>query len=510
MDLIVILMFFCFLFFMSDTVSVHAATNSLQYQTHIQEYGWQEWKSEGAMSGTQGESKRLEGIRIELCNQSYSGGIEYRTHVQEYGWQNFVGNGQMSGTSGESKRLEAIQIRLTGEMAEHYDIYYRVHAEEFGWLSWTRNGKSAGTEGFNYRLEGIEIRLMEKNAPAPGNTRGSYKNPLIQYATHVQDYGWQAASVDGQISGTVGESKRLEGVRIKLVNQLYTGSIEYATHVQDYGWQDYVENGNSAGTSGESKRLEAIRIRLIGDMAQYYDVYYRVHVENLGWQNWVKNGELAGTEGLSYRLEGLEIKLVDKGKNPWVKELDAAQNSSQLVVISVSEGSYASVAMYSKNGEAWVEDFETTGRTGSRGIQKEREGDKKSPSGIYRLHTPFGIKADPGCPLGYLQVTNNHYWGGKPDKYYNTMVDISEVSDYIHGTGEHIIDYGSVYNYCVAIDYNSEGKVGKGSAIFLHCAGKGATAGCISISERKMIYVLQHLREDAKIIIDYENNLGLY
>lgn len=416
------------------------------------------------MSGTQGECKRLEGIRIKLSNQPYSGGIEYRTHVQDYGWQNFVGNGQMSGTSGECKRLEAIQIRLTGEVAEHYDIYYRVHAEEFGWLAWTRNGKSAGTEGFSYRLEGIEIRLIDKNNPAPGNTRGAYKVPMIQYTTHVQDYGWQ----------------------------------------------NFVGNDSLAGTSGECKRLEAIKIRLTGSMAQYYDVYYRVHVENLGWQDWVKNGEAAGTEGLSYRLEGLEIKLVDKGNDLWIKELDAAKSSSQLVVASVYDGTYASVTMYSKDGDRWKEDFATIGRTGSKGIQKEKEGDKKSPSGIYGLHTPFGIRTNPGCPMAYLQVTENHYWGGSPDKYYNTMVDISESPDYIAGTGEHIIDYGSVYNYCVAIDYNPEGVVGKGSAIFLHCQGKGTTAGCISIPESNMVYLLQHLRSDAKIIIDYETNIGLY
>ena len=112
--------------------------------------------------------------------------------------------------------------------------------------------------------------------------------------------------------------------------------------------------------------------------------------------------------------------------------------------------------------------------------------------------------------MAYLQVTENHYWGGSPDKYYNTMVDISESPDYIAGTGEHIIDYGSVYNYCVAIDYNPEGVVGKGSAIFLHCQGKGTTAGCISIPESNMVYLLQHLRSDAKIIIDYETNIGLY
>ena len=47
----------------------------------------------------------------------------------------------------QGKRVEAIQINLTGEMANHYDVYYRVHAESYGWLDWAKNGESAGTEG---------------------------------------------------------------------------------------------------------------------------------------------------------------------------------------------------------------------------------------------------------------------------------------------------------------------------------------------------------------------------
>lgn len=50
-------------------------------------------------------------------------------------------DGEMSGTSGQAKRLEAIRISLYGEMAEHYDIYYRVHAQSFGWLSWAKTEK---------------------------------------------------------------------------------------------------------------------------------------------------------------------------------------------------------------------------------------------------------------------------------------------------------------------------------------------------------------------------------
>ena len=79
--------------------------------------------------GTEGQAKQLEALKISLKNPPYSGGISYKTHVQDYGWLNNVSNGAISGTSGESKRVEAIQINLTGEMANYYDIYYRVHMD---------------------------------------------------------------------------------------------------------------------------------------------------------------------------------------------------------------------------------------------------------------------------------------------------------------------------------------------------------------------------------------------
>ena len=145
-------------------------TPSVSYRTHVQTYGWQGWKKNGAMSGTSGQSKRLEGIIIKLSNLPYSGGIMYRTHVQTYGWQGWKKNGQMSGTSGQAKRLEGIQIRLTGEMAKHYDVYYRVHAQTYGWLGWAKNGTMAGTSGLAKRLEGINIVLVPKGGKAPGST----------------------------------------------------------------------------------------------------------------------------------------------------------------------------------------------------------------------------------------------------------------------------------------------------------------------------------------------------
>ena len=255
----------------------------------------------------------MEGIKIELFDTKYSGGIEYSTHVQSYGWQDPVADGKMSGTSGESKRLEAIKINLTGEIAEKYDVYYRVHAQTYGWLDWAKNGEEAGTAGLSKRLEGIEIVLVAKGGDAPGDTDRPYVTKEVGYSTHVQTYGWQTTKYNGEVSGTSGESKRLEAIKINLVDPKYEGSIEYQTHVQTYGWMDYVADGEASGTSGESKRLEAIRIKLTGEMAEKYDVYYRVHAQQFGWMGWAKNGQSAGTSGYSYRLEAIQILLVKKG-----------------------------------------------------------------------------------------------------------------------------------------------------------------------------------------------------
>lgn len=149
-------------------------TPNVNYTTHVQKDGWQKKVSNGRGSGTTNQKKRLEGIKIDLSNLLYGGGVQYRTHVQSFGWQNWVTNGALSGTTGKAKRLEAIQIQLTGEMANKYDVYYRVHAESYGWLGWAKNGSSAGTEGLHKRLEAIEIKLVKKGGSAPGSTSKSF------------------------------------------------------------------------------------------------------------------------------------------------------------------------------------------------------------------------------------------------------------------------------------------------------------------------------------------------
>ena len=158
----------------STANAFHEAPPELNYKTHVQSYGWQKFVSNGAISGTMGKAKRLEGIEICFKDPHIDGGIEYSTHVQKIGWQDYVSNGNLSGTYGKGLRLEAISIRLTGNVAKKYDVYYRVHAQKYGWLDWAKNGDRAGTSGKGLRLEAIQIVLTEKGSKAPGSTSKPY------------------------------------------------------------------------------------------------------------------------------------------------------------------------------------------------------------------------------------------------------------------------------------------------------------------------------------------------
>jgi cell wall-associated NlpC family hydrolase len=151
------------------------------------------------------------------------------------------------------------------------------------------------------------VRVIKSSAPTPAPVSTN----LISYRTHIQNIGWTSYVNSGKTSGTVGKSKRLEGINIKL-DAAAEGSIQYKTHIQDYGWQGWKSNNQLSGTTGKSKRLEAIQIKLTGNAAKKYDVQYRVHSQTYGWQAWTKNGNSSGTQGLSKRLEAIQIKVVPK------------------------------------------------------------------------------------------------------------------------------------------------------------------------------------------------------
>lgn len=300
-----------------STAKPYVTDLSVAYATYHSN-AWTKTVEDGAMSGASG--KRLEAIKVALKNKPYSGGISYKANVQGYGWLN-ASNGAVSGKAGEGKRIEAIQLSLTGEMANHYDVYYRVYANGYGWLGWAKNGQSAGTQGLSRQIEAVNVVLVEKGKKAPGSTSKPFlTKPNVAYASYVQSIGWTNTVKNGALSGTQGQSKPVEAIKVNIENSPYSGKLVYASKMQGGNWLSSVTNKEVSGIEGYSKPLETVKINLSGEIADYYDIYYRVHVQSYGWLGWAKNGMKAGTEGLLKRVEAIEIKLVEKGKGEAASE----------------------------------------------------------------------------------------------------------------------------------------------------------------------------------------------
>lgn len=199
----------------------------------------------------------------------------------------------------------------------------------------------------------------------------------------------------------------------------------------------------------------------------------------------------------------IKVKAEQQVQQSEAAKLSCADETSQIVLVEHESGSRANLSIHEKKNGVWVELASCQAYLGSKGIGKTKEGDRKTPTGTFNLTQPFGIKADPGANMDYTKVTKYHYWcGTSSSEYYNQLVDSRKSGRKHTSSDEHLISYGSVYNYCMFIDYNKEGTPGKGSCIFLHCTGKSkSTAGCIAVSESMMKKIIRWAEPGAKIVI---------
>lgn len=152
-----------------------------------------------------------------------------------------------------------------------------------------------------YKKLGVDVigkaiaeAISNKKVPTQQSTQATEQHK-VEYEAHVQNVGWQGVKHDGETAGTVGESKRLEALRINCPG------VKFKGHVQNIGWTSERLSGEVVGTVGEDLRLEAVQIFKDG-------IKYRVHIQNKGWTDWKSSGEVAGTVGESLRIEAIEIK----------------------------------------------------------------------------------------------------------------------------------------------------------------------------------------------------------
>lgn len=178
-------------------------------------------------------------------------------------------------------------------------------------------------------------------------------------------------------------------------------------------------------------------------------------------------------------------------------------DASQVVLVEYIRKSEARITVYEKIDGVWYALGSDTAVVGKNGMGKTREGDGKTPLGVYNLTTPFGILDDPGAQQDYIKVTEDHYWcASSGSEYYNRLVSASQTGRRPTYPDEELIRYKGYYNYCMFIDYNKEGEAKKGSCIFLHCTGaKSTTGGCVAAPEAFMVKIIRWAREGAVIVL---------
>ena len=197
-------------------------------------------------------------------------------------------------------------------------------------------------------------------------------------------------------------------------------------------------------------------------------------------------------------------------------QLSLAESLEQLIIVEAEtdDSPNVTVSMHERQDGIWTEILRTEGYAGYGGIAKEKEGDGRTPTGVYGLSVAFGTKPDPGSVLAYTQVDESYWWVGDYESRYFNRLCRDDMPDrdwkLDPEESEHLTEY-SGYEYCLFIEYNTEGDVGKGSCIFLHCIGDDPpTLGCVAIPEEDMVFVLRHVREGCRILIDTTENLPGY
>lgn len=191
----------------------------------------------------------------------------------------------------------------------------------------------------------------------------------------------------------------------------------------------------------------------------------------------------------------------------WEKLLDQYQNkknTNRLIFVKYQGGTRATLVMYkkvaSKKKSRWEKILSCSAFVGQNGIDKEREGDRRTPTGTYWITSAFGIKKNPGTKVPYTKVNRYIYWSAEKATY-NKMIDVRDLGR-SWMAGEHLIDYRPQYHYALVVGYNQTCVYQKGSAIFLHVKGNYPyTGGCIAVSEGNMKKIMKNATKKTRICI---------
>ena len=151
-----------------------------------------------------------------------------------------------------------------------------------------------------------------------------------------------------------------------------------------------------------------------------------------------------------------------------------------------------------------IDDFKFKCCIGKNGSTiNKKEGDKKTPKGIFNIENLYfrkDRKKKPLTSLNCIEIKNKMGWCNDVNfpKKYNKILKIEKKIKH-----EKLKRKDYKYDYLIAIKYNFERPiVGLGSCIFIHLTRNyKPTAGCIALNEKDFLIMLKLIRKNSKIKI---------
>lgn len=201
----------------------------------------------------------------------------------------------------------------------------------------------------------------------------------------------------------------------------------------------------------------------------------------------------------------VEVSLEDYGKPEVLNRLPLGVRQVLLVKESSPGSATARLTIWEYRNNSWhqpIDGFKVMiGKNGFAAPGQKREGDGKSPSGIYDLGMAFGYPAAANTAMSYRQATEDDYWVDDPSApdYNHWVHGLPKASSY-----ERMKRKDDMYKYGLVVEYNTKPVVPfLGSAIFVHI-WRGPdipTIGCVAMPEESLVNILAWLDPEKKPVI---------
>lgn len=169
--------------------------------------------------------------------------------------------------------------------------------------------------------------------------------------------------------------------------------------------------------------------------------------------------------------------------------------TSQVIVVKSLGGIKANMTLCQRQGVIWqpmsISSFKAVvGKNGVASVGGKKEGDLKTPAGLYPIGEVFGTRPL-ALKMDYKYITaNDKFIDDVNHKHYNSWVSGSTDAK----------SYESMliesYTYGAVINYNMNPTIaGAGSAIFIHLwhSPNSPTAGCIALDKKHLLRMLHWL-----------------